>query len=538
MIKNLQGTSCDVYDCLSFPIVAKLSIANRIESHQNFTDDKTDLSFLIIGVFLIVFMGSIYSCFSGWKEKEIDKKVVSPSDFTVEYHNIPKEASKEEIQRYFEENSIEGKKNTKIMKVVMAYRITDYIKQTQLRVVLLRKKLKLQKKNKQSELSKVESDLKKVEDNLKTFEEKVKNGLKDDFTGVAFVSYASQKQARLATENFKLWIGFYRFSYLMPSCLKIGKKFVHNDQTKIIYGKRAPEPSDINWEQIGVSLPVRTFWHLVTFIGSLFLVGVSFCIILVLQTLQQDIKEDQTSYLSVNTGISFIISFSISLINSILSFLLRFLVSKQSFMTKSNFVIFLAMRLTYSMMVNTALVVFFSNIYLLYEKFETEEQRTISIINSGGLVYDVFYVLLFTIVIPPLFNFFNIFYLIRLIMRFLICFNKKSYLQHQANSWFEGHPIDMSYRYANILKTVLVATFFTTLFPPALIICLVSIIIQVAMDKFLMVTRHSNTAEFSSSLNNRVLGFGDEIILAFVVFLSFFISSFLVWALLCRVISL
>ena len=76
LFRNLRGKTCDKYECRSFQIVAKSSIANRYTDYVNDEwEDTGDVLFFFLGCFAIVIIGSFYSCISSFIEKKIDKEI-------------------------------------------------------------------------------------------------------------------------------------------------------------------------------------------------------------------------------------------------------------------------------------------------------------------------------------------------------------------------------------------------------------------------------------------------------------------------------
>lgn len=55
--------------------------------------------------------------------------------------------------------------------------------------------------------------------------------------------------------------------------------------------------------------------------------------------------------------------------------------------------------------------------------------------------------------------------------------------QREANSWFEGGPIEMSVKYAHVIKTMWFIGFYTPLLPLISISGIVGLILTYWMDK-------------------------------------------------------
>ena len=112
-------------------------------------------------------------------------------------------------------------------------------------------------------------------------------------------------------------------------------------------------------------------------------------------------------------------------------------------------------------------------------------QNKRSIWVDGGLVHDAFYILIMNAYLGPIMNYFNPFYLIRLFNRNKI--EKEGdqcqVSQIQANLTFEGTPFDLSLRYSNIIKTMLLAAFYAPVLPIGLVFSISNIFLTYWIDK-------------------------------------------------------
>lgn len=77
--------------------------------------------------------------------------------------------------------------------------------------------------------------------------------------------------------------------------------------------------------------------------------------------------------------------------------------------------------------------------------------------------------------------------------------------QAEANELWENPEVDLAQWYANALKTFTIGFVFAPLFPLALPITFVAMIIQYISSKYLFLRRHSLSKKFGSGLSVDVL---------------------------------
>ncbi len=106
------------------------------------------------------------------------------------------------------------------------------------------------------------------------------------------------------------------------------------------------------------------------------------------------------------------------------------------------------------------------------------------------LVNDYFFLFLTNSYISSVFNYFDLVYGVRLVRRWWMSRSPLAYSQKQLNLAFEGHPVDMALRYANILKTMHFTAFVVPFLPAGPLLALLGMGISYWVDKHLLLTRY------------------------------------------------
>ena len=151
-----------------------------------------------------------------------------------------------------------------------------------------------------------------------------------------------------------------------------------------------------------------------------------------------------------------------------------------------------------------------------------------SIGDSGGLIYDVFYILIMNCIVTNLMNYFNIFWYIRLHKRKKVIKEAKDDPEGHSINWeyakliFEGSPCDMSQRYASIVKTMFLCAFYSSVLPLANIIGIVTLFITYWVDKYRLLRRHREPKMLGRKLMHEMMDFLDFIPLFFLAGNIFF----------------
>lgn len=159
-----------------------LSLGNRGNKEDFMINDILNLGFVVIGILVCFYYRRIQSMTAD----EVNRGAITSADYAVIVDGIPESETPEQIKKFFEDN---GRPFTKtcVKKVVCAYEIGTYVN-------LVRQRAKLfAKKGKSNEPTNLEEELRLLEDKLQAFEDAVANNTSQKFTGIAFVSFNTEK---------------------------------------------------------------------------------------------------------------------------------------------------------------------------------------------------------------------------------------------------------------------------------------------------------------------------------------------------------
>lgn len=230
----------------------------------------------LLGSFALLIILNIFKFRHKSVEIEVDNNNISPSDYTVQVSELPLTEKEEDIKVFFE-NCIAKRKIT-VSKVTMAYQVENYIalKRKKDELISIQSNLlssisfsqkyvisvnpkTLKKKNA------VENDLVLIQKKIEAFEKECETNAGEKFCGVVFLSLQSE-------EDHKALIDYWKMSLLQTLLVlfmaKVLKKKTKTYKGKIISLVRAPEPTDVIWENLGYTTLYRVKALFITNFGT------------------------------------------------------------------------------------------------------------------------------------------------------------------------------------------------------------------------------------------------------------------------------
>lgn len=450
------------------------------------------------------------------KDEEIDLFITTPSDYTIWVKNLPLDVSEEEIKDFFSKNTVPGT-TVEIVKINFPYDIREFVEATRQRNAI-KEKLAVIKEYKRenpgsTELPRksflcfkkqIESEesLRKKKaiytERLIKFNTDIAPGVGRDLQiGQAFVTYKNQGDARIAAERFGQNV-FYR---LLARCFS---SFRNRNQGSLLFKKRlitatmAPEPTDILWENLGVSRWENFKKQSVTYLVSFLALCASFGIVYGCSYYQDKVEDDyqEKSDDEKNPSDEWKVrinsiwpSIIIVIINFMLGRAIRYFSSFEKHHTFTYYNTSVGIKLTAAQCINTALITIIVNM-------DWEDDWFV----AGGLVVDMTFVLLSNAFVAPLLYVLSpMYFLKRYKQRKAI--KNPLILQGEANLLWEEPQVDMAQRYANTMKTLIVTLSYAPILPLGVLISIVGIIVQYWVDKMLLIKRHSRPARLSGALS-------------------------------------
>ena len=141
--------------------------------------------------------------------------------------------------------------------------------------------------------------------------------------------------------------------------------------------------------------------------------------------------------------------------------------------------------------------------------------------SQTGIAMDAWFILFTGIFLGPILKFFSVVdilhYVTRWRIRWAMGSNSCQMTQKEANYYFEGPPVYLSYMYANYNVTIMTAFFFAPILPSGLLLGAISILTNYMTDKYLLLKRHTAPSATGSSLCYENYHFFDVIIMVYAL---------------------
>jgi hypothetical protein len=128
-----------------------------------------------------------------------------------------------------------------------------------------------------------------------------------------------------------------------------------NNSSALTY-ERAPEPSDVYWENLNVTSMQRFLRVVLTYLGTVLIIGICFGIIYGINIAKIELKKIDSVPEWVISALSFLCSFVIIAVNQSLRTVVRTLSIKEKHETYTAYNLSVAFKLTFVRFINTAIV--------------------------------------------------------------------------------------------------------------------------------------------------------------------------------------
>lgn len=162
----------------------------------------------------------------------------------------------------------------------------------------------------------------------------------DYFNGISYVTFQTKEMADYVVDTYGAKNGFFSEVFGKTTIRKMNLPGARTSNYTL---KRAANPSDINWQNLGVSAFDVLKSRVITYSISLLLLVISFCILLGLKLIQKSmakkLREDSTSTISAYSFriISVGVAFVVMIVNSMLPMALRMLTLKEKHDSETSF---------------------------------------------------------------------------------------------------------------------------------------------------------------------------------------------------------
>ena len=445
------------------------------------------------------------------KDRDFDIMAVTAGDYTVHAYGLGSDVTEQEVKEFFEEYGRFDGKPAKVVKVVFAYKIKEYIDNLRkleehaesLRMIEEHEKQGIVQtsgccKNKTLKKEEIKQEMEKLSKIIKKYEEDLPAGVgRDLLTGQAFITFETQAEARAVELKYgREWAYRIWDSFIRTFCCCFSKTKLQKFRNKNIQAEIAYEPNDIFWENLEVSFRERIISTLKTSVFTFIAISITFGMVYGMKILS---RREKDSYNKDSEGDSWKIraisvwpSIIIIMINFILARSTRFSTSFERPHSVTAYNISVALKLTFAMFFNTAVIALIVN-------FDWRKDWFV----PGGLATDATYILISNAIVSPLLYFFSpMVCLHRMRMRKV---EKAPYIsQHDANILMEDPAVDMAQRFANICKTILLTFCYAPLVPVAFLFSACAIFFEYWVFKYLLLRRHSWPKKLSGDLAKAV----------------------------------
>jgi len=461
----------------------RISLVSKTQSDTYGTGQE--IANLITVIICILFL-QICRYFQRIEAFKCDVKLVTVSDYSIEVSGLPVDTKVSEIRFFFEGmEKIIGKK-VHIININRSFYISDLVENTKKMEELIHEKtsyelyLTLAEKNpvsfpkvqiQKNKLEIVDAQIKTIIHNIKAEKESFKDKCK--FTGTTFITFETPEESRKVKKLFELGLWETFLLYLKKS-VNVESQLSFKGQ--ILSVRRAPEPDDVLWENLGVKWDVKIKKRLMTTGATISILVMSFLIILIISYFQAYI---QTFGLEQGIMLTMVNSCGACLI-VIINYCLNFSIEKFTILEKhstlTNYHSALAEK-----KINTALIYILISFY--FKNFA----------GKNGLVENLLYIYFSNMSITIMLQFFDPFYMLKLWNRKKLEQSPETsgLTQAEANALYEGPTQNIPFLFSSVVNMLLFTSFYGSLVPFGAIIGMLTLVSWYWTYKYLLLRRSS-----------------------------------------------
>ena len=227
--------------------------------------------------------------------------------------------------------------------------------------------------------------------------------------------------------------------------------------------KKADEPYEVEWENMGYTRTERNVRKFLSTLASFLLISVTFGIIVLINWGQRIISEDEKNFWS------YVLSLSVSIIIAVTNYLAKFVLKQLTLMekieTKTEYFRSYSLKLTVFNFVTIAVIPVVSN-FIHGEKWG----------DSDVLVNNLLMIFIMNILFPPVLFYLGPDLALKLYKRTKarldledVKYEKSTYTQGELNEIFENPGMDICSKYSYISNAILIPLFFMSIFPVGMI---------------------------------------------------------------------
>ena len=244
--------------------------------------------------------------------------------------------------------------------------------------------------------------------------------------------------------------------------------------------EHATEAYEVLWKNLGYSQKEKYFYLIISIIVTLLLVGLSLCIVLILNHVQYELTENDTKKNFLRYFLSFLISIFIAITNALGKEILNKVTSKfETIETKTGYYISLSAKFTFFTFINTAIVPLLSN--YIRKKWG----------NNEILLNNVLMIFITNITLTPFLFYISPDLCLKIYRRAKarldlegVSLEDSLYTQGELNSIFENPKMDLCYKYSFLANILLTSLFYMSIFPLGTVFSLVALILSYFLETY------------------------------------------------------
>jgi len=467
--------------------ISIFSVANK-RNNEYALQVSLVLSFVTVVMIILFFH---YIRYQIRKTKvEADDRTISPSDYTLKLIGVSSDISNQDIKEWIESFATSDQP-IKVEKVIRSYDIYDLIK-------LMKNREELIHEKEAAGADSASSFDSKIEDLTQQINKYKDQKIKDAQTPVAFVilDTAHQTDFILKTAN----------KSITKEQVKYFAKLVARNQTKLgnrrIKIRRASEPSDVLWENLGVSRKERLKRKAFTTFCAILLILVSFALVITLSWAQEKFIKENGQASAVVKTFSIVSSILVMVINYLMGLAIRALAEHEKHGTYTSYFNGMATKLNAAQFVNAAFTTLVAKIIVTtnFNDHKSEILQRANFYSAGGLMEGMFFVFITGALSTPISTFLDPWYYLKIFQRYRASKTTKDLNQKQAHEIFEDPSVDMSYKYSLVVKSVLLASFYAPSLPIILVFAIFGLTFIYWVDKYIFLRRSALPFSLGSEL--------------------------------------
>ena len=308
----------------------------------------------------------------------------------------------------------------------------------------------------------------------------------NNFCGCIFATFNTVKDKRQFYNKYPhFFIEFVLFylkniKYYLCCCLINKKKMSKylNRQRMRVY--LAPDPEDIIWENMEFTFFQRFYRMIGIYSLTILLILAAFQIVYSLNSLQEEIKDEDWAEILKYTA-SFSISIVISLLNIFLEFIMKFFTQIEKQKSKTNYYLSYSIKLSIFTLTTSAFLPLLSSYFNI-------QLKGLEYNNNKNLINNMLFLFLVNSFVTPIIWTINIPLIIKKIRIYFIERKKYPDLMHfrtqkELNDIYELPDMQIASKYSYIFKTVLMTMFYLPIFPFGVVISLLGLILSYFLEK-------------------------------------------------------